>query len=32
VILSGAILMLRPLKAWLIAVQYRHRALGGPAA
>jgi uncharacterized protein (DUF983 family) len=32
VILGGAILMLRPLKAGLIALQYRHRALGGPAA
>jgi uncharacterized protein (DUF983 family) len=31
VILGGAILMLRPLKAGLIALQYRHRALGGPA-
>jgi uncharacterized protein (DUF983 family) len=29
VILVGAILMLRPLKAALIALQYRHRALGG---
>jgi len=28
VILGGAILMLRPLKAALIALQYRHRALG----
>jgi uncharacterized protein (DUF983 family) len=29
--LGGAILMLRPLKAWLVAQQYRHRALGeGP--
>ena len=27
-ILGGAILMLRPLKAALIALQYRHRALG----
>jgi uncharacterized protein (DUF983 family) len=27
VTLGGAILMLRPLKAWLIAMQYRHRAL-----
>jgi len=26
-----AILMLRPLKAWLIAMQYRHNLLGGPA-
>jgi len=33
VILGGAILLLRPLKAGLIALQYRHRALGGgPAA
>jgi uncharacterized protein (DUF983 family) len=32
VILGGAIAMLRPLKAGLIALQYRHRALGGPAA
>jgi uncharacterized protein (DUF983 family) len=31
VILGGAIGMLRPLKAGLIALQYRHRALGGPA-
>jgi uncharacterized protein (DUF983 family) len=31
-ILGGAILLLRPLKAGLIALQYRHRALGGPAA
>ena len=31
VILGGAILMLRPLKAGLIALQYRHRALGDPA-
>jgi uncharacterized protein (DUF983 family) len=29
VILGGAILMLRPLKAGLIALQYRHRDLGG---
>jgi uncharacterized protein (DUF983 family) len=28
VIVGGAILMLRPLKAGLIALQYRHRALG----
>jgi uncharacterized protein (DUF983 family) len=27
-VLGGAILMLRPLKAGLIALQYRHRALG----
>jgi uncharacterized protein (DUF983 family) len=32
VILGGAIVLLRPLKAWLIALQYRHRALGDPAA
>lgn len=32
VVLGGAIAMLRPLKAGLIALQYRHRALGGPAA
>jgi len=32
VILGGAIALLRPLKAGLIAIQYRHRALGGPAA
>jgi uncharacterized protein (DUF983 family) len=31
-ILGGAILLLRPLKAGLIALQYRHRSLGGPAA
>jgi uncharacterized protein (DUF983 family) len=31
--LGAAVLMLRPLKAGLIALQYRHRALGGgPAA
>jgi len=29
VILGGAILLLRPLKAWLIAMQYRHNLLGG---
>ena len=28
-IFAGAILLLRPLKAGLIALQYRHRALGG---
>ena len=28
VTIGGAILMLRPLKAWLIAQQYHHRALG----
>ena len=27
-IFGGAILMLRPLKAWLIAMQYRHHLLG----
>lgn len=33
VTIGGAILLLRPLKAGLIALQYRHRALGGgPAA
>jgi uncharacterized protein (DUF983 family) len=32
VILGGAILMLRPLKAGLIALQYRNRALGGGSA
>jgi uncharacterized protein (DUF983 family) len=32
VVLGGAILLLRPFKAGLIALQYRHRALGGPAA
>ena len=32
VILGGAIAMLRPLKAGLIALQYRHRALGGGPA
>jgi uncharacterized protein (DUF983 family) len=32
VILGGAITMLRPLKAGLIALQYRHRALGNGAA
>jgi uncharacterized protein (DUF983 family) len=31
-ILGGAIGMLRPLKAALIALQYRHRALGGGPA
>ncbi|HYM02828.1 MAG TPA: DUF983 domain-containing protein [Stellaceae bacterium] len=29
VVIGGAIAMLRPLKAGLIALQYRHRALGG---
>ncbi len=28
--LVGAVLLLRPLKAGLIALQYRHLALGGP--
>ena len=28
VILAGAVAMLRPLKAGLIALQYRHRLLG----
>ncbi|MDE2230098.1 MAG: DUF983 domain-containing protein [Alphaproteobacteria bacterium] len=32
VTLGGSILLLRPLKAVLIAVQYRHRALGGGPA
>jgi uncharacterized protein (DUF983 family) len=31
-IFGGAILMLRPLKAWLIAMQYRHHLLGGAGA
>ena len=31
VTLGGALLMLRPLKAWLLGEQYRHRALGGDA-
>jgi len=29
-ILVGAVLLLRPLKAGLIALQYRHRELGSP--
>jgi uncharacterized protein (DUF983 family) len=29
VVLGGSIAMLRPLKAWLIAMQYRHQLLGG---
>jgi uncharacterized protein (DUF983 family) len=29
VILAGAVGMLRPLKAWFIAQQYRYQALGG---
>jgi uncharacterized protein (DUF983 family) len=29
VVIGGAIALLRPLKAWLIAMQYRHRSLGG---
>jgi uncharacterized protein (DUF983 family) len=32
VILGGAIALLRPLKAALIALEYRHRALGGGPA
>jgi uncharacterized protein (DUF983 family) len=32
VIIGGAIALLRPLKAGLIALQYRHRALGGGPA
>ncbi len=32
VILGGAILLLRPLKAALIALEYRHRNLGRPAS
>jgi uncharacterized protein (DUF983 family) len=31
-IFGGAIMMLRPLKAALIAMQYRHRLLGAPPA
>jgi uncharacterized protein (DUF983 family) len=31
-IFGGAILLLRPLKAWLIAMQYRHNLLGGAGA
>jgi uncharacterized protein (DUF983 family) len=31
VVFGGAILMLRPLKAWLIAMQYRHRRMENPA-
>lgn len=31
-VLGGAILLLRPLKAGLIALQYRHRQLGAPPA
>ncbi len=30
-IVGGAILLLRPLKAGMIALQYRHHLLGGPA-
>jgi len=30
VVLIGAIALLRPFKAGFIALQYRHRALGGP--
>jgi uncharacterized protein (DUF983 family) len=32
VVVGGAILLLRPLKAGLIALQYRHRQLGAPPA
>lgn len=32
VVLVGAVLLLRPFKAGLIALQYHNRALGGPAA
>lgn len=32
VVIGGAILLLRPLKAGLIALQYRHRTLGAPPA
>jgi uncharacterized protein (DUF983 family) len=31
-VIGGAILLLRPLKAGLIALQYRHRQLGAPPA
>jgi uncharacterized protein (DUF983 family) len=31
-VIGGAILLLRPLKAGLIALQYRHRQLGAPSA
>lgn len=31
-VIGGAIVLLRPLKAALIALQYRHRSLGPPAA
>lgn len=31
-VIGGAIILLRPLKAGLIALQYRHRALGGGPA
>jgi uncharacterized protein (DUF983 family) len=31
-VIGGAILLLRPLKAGLIALQYRHRHLGAPPA
>ena len=31
-VIGGAILLLRPLKAALIALQYRHRQLGAPSA
>lgn len=29
-IIGGAILLLRMMKAWLIAMEYRHHILGGP--
>lgn len=31
-VVGGAVLLLRPLKAGLIALQYRHRQLGAPPA
>jgi uncharacterized protein (DUF983 family) len=31
-LLAGSILLLRPIKAGLIALQYRHRALGRSGA
>jgi uncharacterized protein (DUF983 family) len=30
VVIGGAIAMLRPLKAWMIAMQYRHHLFGQP--
>jgi uncharacterized protein (DUF983 family) len=30
VVIGGAVALLRPLKAWLIAMQYRHHLLGSP--